>query len=565
MSESKKITSLMKSKFGVTRVNKVLKIKSTDNLYQVFNKTSKYIYQMGLLSDDWTLFDYENAVESILKFYYPGKKMIYIEPFSSDKLSDHEKRDIHRTYGFKEKDDQPNWKDTLFITKLVDENTHKSVKDLIIVDPQNSKVSNHQLIYSNWYPGSVYGDNENSWLNSQNLDGTGVFNANLLLGNYKLATDIKQNLNMNVFGFKLLKMLQISNNRSSKYAYLFTYNEAFMQSVKNKTGYFDEDGDYNWNGGICGPRTYQQLVGLYETIPVFMSYLKEVYSISLQQAYEDAQAGKSHAKFFQQKKNINQSTREEMNRLSNDWNQWFAGVEIDNDVDLDKLHKLAPEIEATVKALPKGINDSKPILRFRKLGNHKALGMFTNFNNTLAVDFRKLDDNNVGIQSFIHEYGHFLDFNTKDDELLSLSKDFQPILSKAQDYTVDLYKKATVKPSLKLNYLLTPTEVFARAFEAYVSLLGLDNSLIEDKKNYLKNHDVRYGGFKIQQQDVIDYFDKQFPTLRKNIESLVASQSETSDKSTVAADKVQYHVQKPKANKINVIPTHFDQLDLFSM
>ena len=55
--------------------------------------------------------------------------------------------------------------------------------------------------------------------------------------------------------------------------------------------------------------------------------------------------------------------------------------------------------------------------------------MFTPFNNTLAVDFRPNDGGGIGLQSFVHEYGHFLDYNTKDELPRSLSSDFADVVN----------------------------------------------------------------------------------------------------------------------------------------
>src|SRR5699024_6727169 len=111
-------------------------------------------------------------------------------------------------------------------------------------------------------------------------------------------------------------------------------------------------------------------------------------------------------------------------------------------------------------------NGKKPILRFRKLRNHHALGMFTPFNNTLAVDFRPNDGGGIGLQSFVHEYGHFLDYNTKDELPRSLSNDFADVLSKTQAEINNIDSK---KAHDYKAYLNTPSEIFARGFELYTS------------------------------------------------------------------------------------------------
>lgn len=93
--------------------------------------------------------------------------------------------------------------------------------------------------------------------------------------------------------------------------------------------------------------------------------------------------------------------------------------------------------------------------------NHRALGIFTPVNNTVAVDFRS-DENgmiekgigkkNIGLQSLIHEYGHFLDYNMLcDSAALSLSGDFDNILFQTQAELRANSKRLALMGEKKLN------------------------------------------------------------------------------------------------------------------
>lgn len=261
-------------------------------------------------------------------------------------------------------------------------------------------------------------------------------------------------------------------------------------------------------------------------------YLQATQNIILQFDHDTEMQNKlEHARFFEEKKNIKLETQREMKRLGNSLNDKFSHVEIDNDVDLNKLNDIKDELKATIAFLPKADNGQKAILRFRKLRNHKALGIFTPVNNTVAVDFRsnangKIEKaseaesellGNIGLQSLIHEYGHFLDYNTKcNAPTLSQDADFESILFNVQSL---LDASGLVNLSV-LQYLKLPSEIFARAFEIYVSQCGLRNSFIKST-NQLSNAssiNFAYSCFDDQTREMISsYFDKKFPLLRKQI------------------------------------------------
>lgn len=137
----------------------------------------------------------------------------------------------------------------------------------------------------------------------------------------------------------------------------------------------------------------------------------------------------------------------------------FSLVELDGTgtaktkVDYDKFDTLQKGWKHVYGLLPK--MSSKPKLRFRKLGHYKAIGVYFPYFNCICVDVRNTT-------SFVHEYGHYLDYqkynrpslNNNDflDFTLTYRKELQPVLDNKS----------------KLNYYTLPTEIFARCFEVYI-------------------------------------------------------------------------------------------------
>lgn len=114
--------------------------------------------------------------------------------------------------------------------------------------------------------------------------------------------------------------------------------------------------------------------------------------------------------------------------------KYFKFIELDNDVDLNLFGQFEQEMERIHEVLPETGNKSLE-LRLRKLGNYRAMGMYVPTNNTIAIDFRDYGDDigGVGIQSFIHEYAHALDYSLGNGRLLSMSDDFRSIVMKYRE------------------------------------------------------------------------------------------------------------------------------------
>jgi hypothetical protein len=161
--------------------------------------------------------------------------------------------------------------------------------------------------------------------------------------------------------------------------------------------------------------------------------------------------------------------------------------------DYNEFRNVEAAWEKIVDRLPQGT--VSPELKFRKLGKHKATGLYHPMFNIIAVDVRDTT-------SFIHEFGHYLDFTyLGGEEECSLQDDFADILASYQD--------TLPKDISKCAYFKTPTEVFARGFELWVfETLISDSPLLQDKRAYYG--DPEYLAFKNCKKELINYYNNLF-------------------------------------------------------
>lgn len=271
-----------------------------------------------------------------------------------------------------------------------------------------------------------------------------------------------------------------------------------------------------------------------------VNYIQSAYDAVRQREYAKRIQQDLKAEVYETKKHIKVSTQKVMDNTP--LLKHFKYVEIDNEVDLNKYQKFEKELNTLLPHLPQA--ESQAELRLRKLGRHKALGLFVPDFNTIVVDFRSSKDTHVvggvGIQSFIHEYGHYLDFNF-DKGNLSLSPAFQPIV---KDYQKELNKEDYKEffdmkgkdGKYDLDYYTIPTEVFARAFELYTHEIGLRSNLMHTDMLYRSS--VPYKAFTPENRErITQYFDQQFPDYRQKIQDLVKNNE---------IDKVNTKSERPK-------------------
>lgn len=534
-----KITDLMKERYGIKQTGKSLNVTPSDTLYTIFRKTADYIYRNG----EWTEEDEKTAIKGMLnqEDYFGGDiSNINIEKTTLSDENIGKITDSHNIFKSYPKTSSlfktDGWKDHVYKVSYTDSSSRNPAlwekSKTIILDPDNKVGTLHKHNYD------IYDGNNN--LSSELKIG----NLNRAIGYDKLCTDILRELKDTDNREQVNTLLaRITNpeNSGKKRAYLFTHDAYYdneitaemRQEAAANPDYMIQVNDWQ----RINFKYYEQRHLRNQAVDSISDYLEDTYNLTLQMQYEVDIEAQTHAKSWQTKKNINKATLDAMENSS--LKQDFKDLELDNDVDIDKFKKLEPEIRETVKFLPQSTNDEKPILRFRKLGNHHATGLFVPFNNTLAVDFRSYESKSeyrpsgVGIESFIHEYGHFLDYNANDSELskdgqtrqyanrfkhiLSMQDDFKEILHQTQHEIQNRVANGLKMSSHFVNYYTTPTEVYARAFEVYSSEVGLQNSLLKDKSEYKDS--LIYSFFTDDtRKKIVNYFDNKFPNYRQCVQ-----------------------------------------------
>lgn len=257
----------------------------------------------------------------------------------------------------------------------------------------------------------------------------------------------------------------------------------------------------------------------------------------------------------------------------------FRKVEVDTqkyeskEFDYSLFKKVEEDFEEICNKLPHA--SAQPELKFRKLGKHKATGLYAPFLNILAVDVRNTE-------SFIHEYGHYLDYKHGGKENYSLRDDFEHIITsysnnfkitfkKKEDELLTRLMKASkesasgtnvvsleekrlsaelelLKKSNKMfDYFTTPTEIFARGFELWVfETITSNSSLLKSREEY--SNRIEYVSFNGIKESLFSFFATIFP-------------EETIQENSFAASRT---ILTPKREWTLVSPTNVgEQMSLF--
>ncbi|WP_321835624.1 LPD1 domain-containing protein [Clostridium butyricum] len=199
------------------------------------------------------------------------------------------------------------------------------------------------------------------------------------------------------------------------------------------------------------------------------------FNIELMDQYErDVQHQVARA--FETKKNIPDKIQSVMK--NNDFLNYFSYVELDAETDLKRFSVVEKEWLYISNLFNLELLNVQPELRFRKLGKHRALGLYFPGLKCLCVDI-------TSPSSFIHEFGHHIDY-TYSEKPLSLQAEFRNIIRLYTKF-YDLQREDNKSLKNKRNYYLTPTEIFARTFELYLVNKNVETSFLKDKKNMIIN------------------------------------------------------------------------------
>ena len=520
------LTSLLKKKYGIAAPSNVLRFTDKDTLFTAWRKTAQFIYKNG----EWSDQDLQNSV----KLQYDGSRKFEnidsVEPADDREELNRVKYVVaERTKGKSTVDDLK-----MYLVKGTAKDG-KPYSEYFAMDQTNHLTShqgesyhftNHPVVKRSWKLG----------------------NANLTIGYAKLKADVLAEFDKNkdyspeekakIRPVIKKKLQLLENPEFRKYNRFYfemeeygnwTHDEFIAKTQPDPRHANDKDSDkfriYVQNTKL-GTVTHTIRESDYQAarksnlaLKFLHDYLADTYNLVIEQHFERDLDKQTHARAWEQKKQINKETRAMMDKTQ--LKQYFKTVELDNDVDLNLYKQLSPEMMRLLKIMPAG--DQKPILRLRKLGNYKAKGMYVPSKNTLVVDFRRPGEiyqnmadgtGTAGYTSFVHEYGHYLDRHlTADDKPLSIQPEFRKILQ-AYQRNFDVKTKGT--PLEKhAGYFKTPTEVFARAFEVYAKQAGLKSNLIADSYHSLEYRCIDLPIY----QDLKAYFDKLpgFENLAKNL------------------------------------------------
>ena len=495
----------MKEKYGVTKVAP-LKLKYDDPVNIQLRKIASYIYKVG----DWTEEDMREGIQQAVLSRYAAeiqKKLeVKLEPMSEETFKQYPAfRSYHKGYRLE-------IMDTITQQKLTNDTTY------YLVDTATNKQKNHNArFYVSAYPEVKFYTGYEQYL----------------IGVAKLKKDLLRYYEQNQ---ELFEAHQVSFNEYKSKV------DSMCNGIQQKDAKFFKEKTPNVILGVEKPLSEHALRHNFIRAQI-QKYIDHTYNIVRQQNYEAEIDKMTRASAWQTKKNINDETKSLMENTS--LKDFFHYVELDNDVDLELYSVFEKEMQSIYPLLPK--TNEVADLRLRKLGNYQALGLYHSMSHTIALDFRSGKDrgkdknnpyapNEPGIASFIHEYGHFLDFTVDvGNGNLSMQEAFQPILQRYQQNLNRLDKDSFVKA--RADYYSTPTEVFARAFEVYTAHLGLQSSFLRSSKSYELLE--QYQLFDESIRPVLyAYFDQQFPEYRKQIEAYQSRNLERTSMAEVSKEMI---------------------------
>lgn len=186
---------------------------------------------------------------------------------------------------------------------------------------------------------------------------------------------------------------------------------------------------------------------------------------------------KEYATSYQNKKNIPVKTLEAMKKSM--FNEHFGFVEFDESVDLEKVEEVRKEFSAVWKTYLSFVDSTNTALRFRLLGNHKAIGLYYPHIKCLCVDVRNP-------HSFIHEYGHLIDYEYRNlsykEQFVGIREMYKLHLERVMGDNSYVSTQLNGAGKYNIAYYLEPTEIFARSFELYLAKCKMvSNSLLPEE------------------------------------------------------------------------------------
>lgn len=282
---------------------------------------------------------------------------------------------------------------------------------------------------------------------------------------------------------------------------VFTFSEEFLKLPEHP--YCTVPERYSANTGAIyrlildnhNPKGIAEVIDTFD-LQKILTFMRKEYLQRKEESKMEKNLSGEYARSYQTKRNIPEKYLKAMRQSG--FNEYFGYVEIDEDCDLALMPDLYREYRALCEVV--GIPSYKDVsLRFRKLGNHHASGLYYPTLACLCVDIRSP-------HSMTHEVGHMIDYHcdhiSEKRDFMDVFDCYQYLLKKYVDEKASKTEKAQLLGSGKYNisYYQQSTEVFARCFEMYlVRTMKVDNSLCRPET-----------GFAYPEDDMLDRLSREF-------------------------------------------------------
>lgn len=271
----------------------------------------------------------------------------------------------------------------------------------------------------------------------------------------------------------------------------------------------------------------------------FYNYMYELNKEEENEVKEERRISSDYATSYETKKNIPQKVLDEMENSK--FLSHFGYVEYDELVDLDKVKIVEKEWEEVNKQIKFPIVKNHS-LRFRRLGKHKAAGLYFYNARAVCIDIRTPS-------SFIHEILHMIDYTTLPDATLSSLFNFRPIIERYREVTNDKMNKLNDDdPHRKRwngggkynkDYYHNAKEIFARCGEIYIKeILKIDNSLIDTSNPII---------YPVDDKLLMDLIKNYYPTV------IDTNKEETKEKLSASSKSIVEEIEEVlKNNQISI-------------
>ncbi|MCK2000443.1 hypothetical protein MZM54_03430 [[Brevibacterium] frigoritolerans] len=271
---------------------------------------------------------------------------------------------------------------------------------------------------------------------------------------------------------------------------------------------------------------------------------------------EMLKAKSDYAKSFQTKKHIKVEHKKTM--LHNVFLERYGYVEIDNDVLETKFLLIEKDFVEIINTIPVPIARDYSF-RIKKLGQHKAEGLFYSNFKTTIFDYRHTT-------SYIHELGHQIDWMLSKDtgeEWLSETQRFKQLLRLYRKIVAHKVESLPKEHPFRIQwegknkygkmYYFNPKEIFARSFEVYmvVKYPLSSNSLLKGRdkleESFVHVFDEDY--IKL----IIELFDGVLATIQKNNEEIIRQDQKVELNKKVITVKRQVKAKKKVEEPVEIV------------